>query len=220
MTWHLIPHHVRPLTGTARAKLSGGRPKRSQFDSTWSQTLATLMDEVRHLGAREFVLMLDVGEADIRLDGQVRANARPGSEAAAVAIESSSKGALLFATDRFDQWQHNVRAIALGLEALRKVERYGIVQSDEQYRGWQALPPGTPMPAARMTVEQAARFIAEHSDDPAGRVGDVAADPHFALALYRDAAKTLHPDAGGDAELFQRLGDARQIILDEFGPLP
>lgn len=43
---------------------------------------------------------------------------------------------------RFRSWQENVRAIALGMEALRKVERYAITEADQQYAGFMALPRG------------------------------------------------------------------------------
>lgn len=36
-------------------------------------------------------------------------------------------------------WQINLRAIALGLEALRKLDRYGITSRGEQYTGWRAI---------------------------------------------------------------------------------
>ena len=52
-----------------------------------------------------------------------------------VAFESKH-GPLKYATDVFDHWHANLRAIALGLEALRKVERYGITQRGEQYTGF------------------------------------------------------------------------------------
>ena len=59
----------------------------------------------------------------------------------------SCHGPLRYQCDRFTTtragtkaWHANVRAIALGLEALRKVDRYGIAGSGEQYRGWTALP--------------------------------------------------------------------------------
>jgi hypothetical protein len=38
-------------------------------------------------------------------------------------------------------WQDNLRAVALGLEALRRVERYGIAQRGEQYAGWRRADP-------------------------------------------------------------------------------
>ncbi len=50
---------------------------------------------------------------------------------------------LVYATDACEFWQHNVRSIALGLEALRAVDRYGISRRGEQYAGFRAaLTPG------------------------------------------------------------------------------
>lgn len=209
---------IRPLTPEARARLDAGPKGRySPFSATWSATLDLLEREVWHLRIREsFVLMIDVVESDLRLNGELRANARPASPAVAIALDPPGKPSLLFTCGRFNKWQDNVRAIALGMEALRKVERYGIVQADEQYRGWQALPPGTSMPAVQMTVEEAADFIAEHcqhirliGEPPVTRahVFDAVA------ASYRAAAQTLHPDRGGDPELFKRLIEARDLLL-------
>jgi hypothetical protein len=45
---------------------------------------------------------------------------------------------LVYATDACDFWQHNVRSIALGLAALRAVDRYGISRRGEQYAGYRA----------------------------------------------------------------------------------
>lgn len=45
---------------------------------------------------------------------------------------------LVYATDACAFWQHNVRSIALGLEALRAVDRYGISRRGEQYAGYRA----------------------------------------------------------------------------------
>ena len=203
---------TRPLTPEARARIaSGARGQQSQFASTWPSTLDLLDRELWHLGVRdEFVLQIDCSEADLRIDGQLRANARHTSPAVAIAIESRSKGSLLFTCGRFNQWQDNVRAIALGLEALRKVERYGIVQSDEQYRGWQALPPGTPMPAAKMTVEAARELLRVEAGWITGPAIDDDADIGKA---YRWAAHNAHPDHGGTAERFAAITEARDLLL-------
>lgn len=86
----------------------------------------------------------------------------------------------------------------------------------EQYAGWKQLGAGMPMGAASstMTVEEAARFIASHSDEPEGRLIDVEDDPSIALVLYKQAARRLHPDAGGSTEDFQRLQEAKAVLLD------
>lgn len=216
---------VRPLTPEARARLTGVEPQRSPFSSSWSSTLEVLRREVEaivpmrreggELVYTKPVLMVDVTEGQLRLDGGMRADARPASPAVGLSVESKH-GALLFATDRFRSWQDNVRAIALGLEALRRVERYGIVQTDEQYRGWQALPPGTPMPAAQMTAEQAARRMCELSGLVTPEHADVdrlLAKAELVQLTYRTAARRCHPDAAsGSTELFQELEECYRIV--------
>jgi hypothetical protein len=99
---------------------------RSRFDSTWSSTLALLDLELRQLAAKEVVLELDVREGSLRLDGGIKANAKLASPAARLSF-GSRHGHLMYACDRFvsggygygsgSDWQHNVRAIALTLEA-------------------------------------------------------------------------------------------------------
>ncbi|RBY82696.1 molecular chaperone DnaJ [Blastococcus sp. TF02A-26] len=216
---------VRPISD--RTPFAGAH-ENSQFTATWSDTLDVLDRELYALDAEHIVIEVDVAERGIRADGMLRADARAASPAVRLAFDSVH-GPLQYATDRFvrpswrrdgmqSDWQHNLRAIALGLEALRKVDRYGITRRGEQYAGWKALPSGggdaIPMPAAAMTVDAAARFVAEHADG-------VTADDVLGEWLtgrssaYRVAARRLHPDNGGDVVAFQRLQDARRL-LDEY----
>jgi hypothetical protein len=203
---------IRPFTPEAKARLANlPRAINSRFDSALWSTEDTLERELRELGVRgEYVLMMDVEESDLRLDGAIRANAKPHSQQVAVAFETK-RGPLLFACGRFTTWQDNLRAIALGLEALRKVDRYGITQSDEQYTGFRALPAATPMPSS-MTVEDATEFLLEHAGDDEHTPRNVLDDPALADTLYRRAAKKLHPDAGGSEELFSELGNAIALV--------
>lgn len=205
----MATYTTRPMTAEVRARLSSKRPVSSPFSASWRSTESLLLREIEHLGAREFVLQIDVTESDMRLDGRLRANARPASDAVAVSVEARGKGDLLFVCDRFIGWQQNVRAIALGLEALRRVDRYGITKANEQYRGWQALPPGTPMPAAQMTVDGAERLLRTHggSSDPNESWND----------MWRRAARRCHPDVGGDADVFRRLTEARDLLTNGGG---
>lgn len=204
---------TRPLTPEARARLKGVMVQwGSPFSASWTSTLEILDRELRHLDVRdEFVLQIDCSEADLRLDGQLRANARVASAAVAIAVDTRDKGSLLFVCGMFPDWRDNVRAIALGLEALRKVDRYGITQSNEQYRGWQALPPGTPMPAAQVTADQAAARVAVLAGfDGVTAVDLVLDDPD---RYYRYAAKRCHPDAAiGSTEKFQELEECYRIV--------
>lgn len=211
---------LRPLNGTwPRARKP---PVRSQFDTAWSKTLRLLEIEIGHLVPPrhhgQYVVEIDVTPADIRRDGYLRANARPAHPGVIVSFESKH-GPLRYIVDRFDHWQDNVRAIALGLESLRRVDRYGITTDGEQYRGWNALPPGRPMGAA-MTVEDAARLLARYwpgADDgdlwANAEVVDVDAVQH----AYRAAVKVCHPDHGGDPDEFARVTAARDLLVGGVG---
>jgi hypothetical protein len=180
--------------------------KPSPFRSSWPDTIDLLDRELWHLGAREAVLQLALDESEIRRDGFPRANARPRHPGVAISFESRF-GPLRYATDTFSDWQANVRAIALGLEALRKVDRYGITKRGEQYAGWKALP--APSADRPMRVGDATAFLAQWGGRDAE---DIWHRPEDAATAYRRAASRLHPDAGGTTEDFQRLQEAKRIL--------
>lgn len=199
---------LRPLNGAWPRDRR--RQQRSRFDAPWSVTIEQLEREIGHLirGPREYVLEVDVAESDIRLDGRLRASARPGYPGIIVSFESKH-GPLRYIVDEFNDWQDNVRALAKGLEALRMVDRYGITSDGEQYTGFNALPAGRPMGAA-MTVDDAARLLASYSAGilPAEIIGNPAS---LSLA-FRHASRATHPDTGGDPDEFRRVAEARDLI--------
>jgi hypothetical protein len=192
------------------------RGSRWSFRAGWTDTLNLLEHELGKLKARDVVIQIALSEGDIRMDGWPRANAPQPYHPGVIVAFGSKHGPLQYATDAYELWQHNVRAIALGLEALRKVDRYGITRRGEQYTGWKQLGAGEPvaMGAAAMTAEEAAAFLVDH-----GEWGDVKADPEDLIGApevialyYRSAAKRLHPDACGSTEDFQRLQEAKALL--------
>lgn len=118
------------------------RRRRASFKTSYPRTIGLLEREVRALGGGDVTMGVGLEEYDIRQDGQPRANARarvhPGVE---VSFDSRDHGRQTFATDEYDDWQDNVRAIALSLEALRAVERWG-VSKGKQYAGFALLTAG------------------------------------------------------------------------------
>lgn len=117
-------------------------PRRySQFKTGYPRTLALLEREVGWLGGKDVSMGVGLSETDIRLDGQPRANARAMGHPGVEITFQSKFGPQSFATDQFTEWQDNVRAIALSLEALRAVERYG-VSKGRQYAGFALLAAG------------------------------------------------------------------------------
>jgi hypothetical protein len=172
--------------------------RHSPFRTAWSNTLDLLDREIANLRGKQVVIQMALTDADIRLDGRPRAQARP--EHPGVIVSFNSKwGPIQYATDAFHDWQDNVRAIALSLEALRKVDRYGVSKRGEQYTGWKALPPGSATEQEQaledMTREEAEEIIGEFGG---GRVND--------------ALKATHPDHGGDPEDFAKVQRARVVL--------
>lgn len=147
-------------------------PRRyAHFKVSYPRTLDELEREVWYLGGRDIVMGVGLIERDIRLDGSPRANARamihPGVE---ISFDSRDHGRLTYATDQFTDWRDNVRAVALSLEALRAVERYG-VSKGRQYTGFALL-------AAGPGLEEQGRLLVE-------RFGSI-----------KEALRHTHPDTG------------------------
>ena len=202
-----LHYTVRPISD--HTWLGQTRREPTRFNSKWVDTLELLGREVEALKGRDVVLEIDVEEKDLRLDGTLHANARPSSAAVALAFESKH-GPLFYRCDRFftqtwsqhPAWQHNVRAIALTLQALRAVDRYGATETGQQYAGWKALPAGTAMPASHMTSDAAAELLRSYA--PAGVPLKDA---------WRAARAATHPDRNdGVREAWDRVETAAAVL--------
>jgi hypothetical protein len=188
---------IRPLTTEPPPGHRG-----ALFSAGWSSTINLLGAELKHLAARNIALGLGYRDADLRLDGFPRANARMLTPAVEVAFESKW-GPLIYATCEFTDWQDNVRAIALSMEALRAVDRYGVSKRGEQYRGWRQLPAGThDNYEGLVTREQAIEWLR----------GSGLTQATSPALMIRDAVKASHPDRGGDEETFRKVMRAKELI--------
>jgi len=181
---------------------SGETP--SPFEAPFASTLEALRRELEQLTARKIVLQIGYRDADLRLDGMPRANARMHHNAVALSFESKW-GPLRYETNEFvsrrwgyddgGAWQHNLRAIALGMEALRKVDRYGVSKRGEQYTGWRQLTTSTDAADSIQSAEQARAYLQDRYG------GDVK------RALFES-----HPDHGGEPDEFRKVQRARELL--------
>jgi len=201
-----------------------GKQKHSAFtrragDGSWrresiplSETRDLLARELTMVSASDVILEVDVLPGQIRLDGELYANAKVNSPAVRLHFESKH-GHLSYQTDVFTTWQDNVRAIALALEALRKVDRYGIGRGDEQYRGYLALDAGTGIALGGMTKTEAAAVLHSAADV----IGD---EPHPGMTstweierVWKRARSASHPDRNdGDQEQWDRVELAAKVL--------
>lgn len=174
-TWRPLPAWPYPA-----------RPKKADlFKSSWGATLQKLEAEISAVKGSELIIGVVTDEAAIRIDGQLRADAKMRHPGAEVSFEVDGRR-LVFHTDAYNVLQSNLRAIALGLESLRAVDRYGITSSAEQYAGFAQLTAGEP-------IEERGRKLVE------------------AAGSVTEALKRHHPDHGGDEADFVAVQAYRNV---------
>ena len=216
---------IRPLSTWPGVR--NPNPVAAQFTARWWDTVQLLARELDLVKAERAVFEVDMQPGQFRNDGLPRSGAKAATDGVVLSF-SSPHGPLRYAVDtyiggtvypgygrgpsfRLEGWQQNVRAIALGLEALRKVDRYGITRRGEQYRGFAALPAGIPMESpSHLTRDEAIRLLDEHLDHD----WDAASRADIERA-FRRGSKVHHPDHGGDETAFARLTAARDLLLRE-----
>ncbi len=189
-----IEHWPGPKTN------AGVRRSRWTFKASWSDTVDLLERELRFLGAKNVVIQAFVPADQIRLDGMLRAGATP-SEPGVILSFDSKHGPLSYPCDSCLFWKHNVRSIALALEALRSVDRYGVTRRAEQYKGWAKLP----APEREFgSIDEAKEFIELI-------LGNVDwSHPHVVI---RCAKAKAHPDiSGGSQAMFKKVCKAAEML--------
>lgn len=191
---------VAPLREWPGTLTPGNKRQRSNFSAPYSATLALLKRELVALHSRDIELLVAIPVGAFRRDGKPYANAR--AEHPGIVISFDSKhGHLSYPCDTFTTWPDNIRAVALALEALRKVDRYGVTAHGEQYRGFAAISatvvePFTDAPSAR-------RWL----DSLWGVDGDSLG------TVIRRAKRMTHPDSGpGDAYTFDYVMRAEALL--------
>lgn len=211
-----MSYTVRPISDHTWLRPAAQR-KPTRFSAKWRETEQLLLEEVAHLDGRNLVVEVDVREQDLKLDGTLRANAREAATPAVVVAFESKHGPMLHRCDTFHapytfqgaDWQHNVRAIALTLQALRALGRYGAVETGQQYTGFKALPAGRAMPPSHMTSDEAWSILGSFGDRPVA-AQRAEGDPR---AQYLRARAFAHPDRhDGDRTLWDQVEQAARVL--------
>lgn len=179
----------RPLERPLEYK---GGVRYSPFRAGWTSTVELLAKELRAHGATGTVLEIDLPEDGFRNDGLPRANRSAGSPGIVLSFKATAvpdQPNLRYEVTEYTSWQDNVRAVAMGLEALRAVDRHGVTRRGEQYAGWKQLASGQG---------------AGDGDPERGR-----ALINAAGGSWREAVRRAHPDNGGEPEDFRDVIAAR-----------
>lgn len=181
---------------------------RSNFSAAFAKTADLLDRELHYLKAKHVVIQMDCEESQIRIEGTLRAKAQLRSPGLILTFESKY-GPQNYPCDTFTDWHDNLRAIALALEALRTVDRYGVTKRGEQYKGWKALTfRGDDYFA---NPQEAATFLAGEGWKY-GSPAQVLSSADTAKSVYKQRASENHPDHNGSAEVFKRITAAWEIV--------
>lgn len=188
-------------------KLTTNR-RNAPFKSTYDRSLRLLRYELERLEARNAVIQVAVKAGNI-IGGGASIRSDSVREHPGVILSFDTKdGPFSYPCDTFRTLEDNVRAIALTLEHLRAVNRYGVTQRGEQYRGFSALP--MPRDDGALTREEALELIV---GIPAAMLNEEMLTPDFLKSKWRERVQAAHPDKpGGDAELFKRVQRARDVL--------
>jgi hypothetical protein len=186
-------------------RTANGHRRHARFSTKRTQNqrltviLATerLEREVDALGAVTPVLSTNVS---LRLDGRPRSDEAPRDPGVAIYFSFRGKATVL-ACDRFLDVADNIAAIAGHIEALRRVERYGVGTIEQALAGYKALPADT---AANWRAVMGFGLEARPTRDQVD-------------TAYKTLARQKHPDLGGTDIEMAHLNRARDYAFEELG---
>ncbi len=163
-----------------------------------------LLHELRLLGvgADDVVVSTNV---ELRLDGLPRSNQAAPRDPGAAVYFLRKKMPFVLACDRWHRVEHNLYAIAKHVEAMRGMDRWGVGSLEQAFTGYAALPAHTNGARAWWTVLE---------------LDDGAQAPEVVRDVYRELAKTRHPDRGGSHESFVELQRAYEEGMRACGGTP
>jgi hypothetical protein len=175
----------------------------SKFKTTFGKARDECLGQIRTLGGREAIISTNL---PLRLDGLPYADRANPRDSGVAVYFTYRKKQMCFACDRWAKVDDNMHAIALTIEALRGVARWGTGDMMEAaFTGFAALP--APMEAARPWRDVLGVAFDERD---AGRITD----------CYRISRSKAHPDKGGTPEAFQAVDRAYEQAARELGFQP
>jgi hypothetical protein len=154
-----------------------------------------LEDQLERLGAKNAVLSTNVS---LRLDGRPRSGEEPTDPGAAIYFSYKGKPTV-FACDRYERVADNVAAMASHIDALRRIDRYGVGSLEQALAGYKALPADT-------AADWRSVFGFPKDSRPTPEQVDVA---------YKKWAREKHPDVGGSDIEMAHLNRARDFAMQE-----
>jgi len=175
---------------TSTGTYPGGQTytRTSRNELSVAAAIKRLEDELRLLGATDELLSTNV---ETRLNGLPRSDRREPADPGAAVYFRLKKTPQCLACDRWDRVADNIAALAAHIDALRRIERYGVGTLEQAFAGYKQLPAG---PADWWII------LGLRPSATLDQVED----------KFRELARKAHPDAGGTHDTMARLTAARE----------
>lgn len=186
-----------------------GHRKRATFQQGFAAARDGLVRQLEMLGAANGMITSDL---PMRADGLPYANGRADDPGIAVWFVLDGKERV-FACDKWTGHAANMRAIALSIQAIRGLDRWGASDLVTRvFAGFNALPPGGDQESTKRPWREVLGVVVANVED--------LADSQRSLQAVRMAHRNLirkhHPDLGGDhaiaAELNAALAEAEREL--------
>lgn len=176
--------------------------EQARFETPESRCWGHIQDQARLMGATD--LVIETAKPH-KKDGTPYASATEPEDPGAVVRWRMHGHDYVIACDHWTKVKDNLRAIGLTLEAMRGVDRWAAVTTEQAFQGLESLPP--PTAASRSTA-------VAHELEPHEVLG-VAPDAQAPVvrAAFRALARKAHPDHGGSERELGRLLDAKEAML-------
>ena len=173
---------------------------RAQFKASFGAAIHQIMRELRlmHVSTAQTVISTN---QPLRNDGMPYSAQRIISDPG-VAVYFKRKGQeVVICCDRWDRIEDNLRAVALTVEAMRGMERWGASDAlDRVFRGFTALP----APEAFRNEKPWWEVLGVDETWPLGAIE----------TIWKQKAKDAHPDRGGDPAVMLELNRAMECARE------
>jgi hypothetical protein len=182
-------------------------------DITISAAMVRLENEITRLCATEPLLSsnLKISMAGVPYSGQ----AEPADRGIALYFKLKGKDRVL-ACDKYDSAAGNIAGIAAHIDALRRIDRYGVGTVEQAFAGYAALPPPSMENRAPWRGELGFR-ASDHVTPDIVQARYRALARQVANAAYADHADDAIAKKKAEAGLL-RLNLARDAAMQELGP--
>lgn len=189
------PATFRQTKNAPAALVQSNEPARRKAQIILSVAAAVerLDYQLHEIGAVHIVLSTNV---EPTLSGRPRGNAADPEDVGAAVYFKLNGADRVLACDKWTRIADNIAALAAHIDALRRIERYGIGDMNQAFRGYTALQPAT---CEWWLVLGVPRDSSLEKID----------------AAFTKLAKEHHPDRGGDANQMSRLTEARRLAKEE-----